>query len=110
MERPSLLLLKGTGLLSVPQLASVFLNGFAGTAPTQPVFDCKLPEFLKVFCSVPSSTVLLPAPSESALKGSSGESSSTVGEDNKSDGGEENMGGGEKSVRGMPCSSSDVAE
>ena len=50
------------------------------------------------------------APSESALKGSSGESSSVLREDSNSDGGEGNMAGGENNLWGIPCSLSDVAE
>ena len=107
--RPSLPWLTGLGLLSVPRLASVFLNGFAGIGPTGIVFDWRLPEFLKVFCSVPSSIALPLAPSESASKGSSGKSSSTLGEDSDCDG-EENMAGGENNLWGIPCSLSDVAE
>ena len=97
-------------MFSVPRLASVFLNGFPGIAPTVPVFDWRLPEFLKVFCSVPLSTMLLPASSESTLKGSSGESSSTLGENSRSVGEEGNVGEGENNLCGMQCSPSDVAE
>ena len=78
--------------------------------PPEAVSDWRLPEFLKVFCSVPSSIVLPLAPSESALKGSSGESSSMLREDSKSDGGEGNLAGGENNLWGIACSLSDVAE
>ena len=74
------------------------------------MFDWKLPEFLKVFCSVPSSIALPLSPLESALKGSSGESSWILGEDSDSDGGEGNIAGGEDNLWGIPCSLSDVAE
>ena len=64
-----------------------------------------------MFCRVPSSSVLPPAPSESALNGSSGESSSMACGDKSSGGGEVGgIGGGEKKVRGMACWPSDVAE
>lgn len=76
-----------------------------------PSIDWRLPELIKVFCRVPSLSMLPPAPSDSALKGSSGESSWTLRGDSKSDGvGEGKMGGGEKNLWGMPSSPSDVAE
>ena len=107
LDRPWL---RRPGMFSVPRLGSVFLNGFPGIAPTGPVFDWRLPEFLKVFCSVPLSTMLLPASSESTLKGSSGESSSTLGENSRSAGEEGNVGEGENNLCGMQCWPSDVAE
>ena len=103
--------LRGAGLLSVPRLASVFLNGFAGIALTPPVTDWRLPELIKVFCRVPSSSTLPPVPSDPALKGSCGESSCMLLGDSKSGGGEEGkMGGGENNLVDRPSSPSDVAE
>ena len=109
-EWPSLPWLRGPDPLSVLRLASVFLNGFSGIAPTAPVMDWRWPEFFKVFCNVSSSTGLSTAPSGSALKGSWGESFSLLGEDSKFDGVDGSIGGGEKSLCWMPCSPSDVAE
>lgn len=98
-------------MLSVPRLASVFLNGFTGIGFEPSVLDCRLPELLNVFCRVSSSSVLLPAPSDPALKGSWGDSSWMLPGDSISDGGEDGrMGGGEKNLCGMPSPPSDVAE
>ena len=60
---------------------------------------------------MPSSSVLPPAPSDSALNGSSGESSSTACGDKSSAAGEMgSIGGGEKKVRGMACSPAEWGE
>ena len=74
-------------MLSVSKFASVFANGFAGTVELADVSIEELFELLNVFCRVPLSSVLPAVPSDPALNGSSGDSSSELSVDGTLDGG-----------------------
>ena len=92
-------------------LARVFLNGFTGIPEGNWWFFPASPAFVKVLRRVPSSSVLDPAPSDSAPKGSSGDSSSELSGDAASGGGEVGRLREESyNPSGMPCWCSESAE